>query len=83
MWFVYLLECNNGYFYCGVTNDLEKRFEKHRSGRGSKYTRAFGVKRFVYHEGFSDKSLAMVREAEIKKMKRKSKLELVQNFEKK
>jgi putative endonuclease len=41
-WFVYMLECQNGSFYTGSTDDLIRRFEEHRKGTGkSKYTRSF------------------------------------------
>jgi putative endonuclease len=38
-WLVYVLECDNGSYYTGVTNDLKKRFAAHRAGRGARYTR--------------------------------------------
>ncbi len=41
-WFVYILECENGSFYTGVTDDVARRFDAHRSGSArSKYTRSF------------------------------------------
>lgn len=39
-WFVYLLECNNGKVYTGITTDVQKRFEQHVQGKGAKFTRA-------------------------------------------
>ena len=39
VWIVYLIECNDGSLYCGVTTDLDRRIEEHNSGKGSKYTR--------------------------------------------
>ena len=39
-WFLYLLECNNGAYYAGITNDLQARFETHLAGKGARYTRA-------------------------------------------
>ena len=39
-WSVYLLKCSDDSLYCGVTNDLEKRLEKHSDGTASKYTRS-------------------------------------------
>lgn len=38
-WVVYLIQCSDNSLYCGITNNLEKRFEAHNSGRGAKYTR--------------------------------------------
>jgi len=31
-YFVYVLECSDGSYYVGVTNDLEVRLEQHNSG---------------------------------------------------
>ena len=68
--FVYILQCQNGSYYTGYTTDLKRRFQEHKSGVGGKFTRAFGVKKIVYHETFSDKSSSLKREAEIKKWPR-------------
>ena len=37
--YTYLLECADKTFYCGWTNDLEKRVNTHNMGRGAKYTK--------------------------------------------
>lgn len=37
-WFVYVLECADGRLYTGITTHLEKRFSRHVSGRGAKFT---------------------------------------------
>ena len=39
-WSTYILQCADGSFYCGVTNDLENRLAKHNQGAASKYTRS-------------------------------------------
>ncbi len=77
MWYVYILECRNGSLYTGVTNDLERRLEAHRSGRGARYTRAFGVKRLARVERKRTKSSALKREAAIKRLDRQDKLTLI------
>ncbi len=71
--FVYLAECGDGSLYCGWTNDLEKRIEAHNSGKGAKYTRAKRPVRLVHAEEFAEKSAALKREREIKKMKKNEK----------
>ena len=78
MYFVYLLECQDGSLYTGVTNDLKKRLAKHKSGSGSRYTRAKKVNKIVYSEQHPNRSSAMKREAEIKGWTRKKKLILIQ-----
>ena len=39
-WFVYLLQCQNGKIYTGITTDVNRRFEEHLSGTGAKFTRS-------------------------------------------
>ena len=37
-WLTYLLECADGTYYCGITNNLENRLQAHNKGKGAKYT---------------------------------------------
>lgn len=76
-YFVYLLECSDGSYYCGYTDDLEKRVDQHNKGDGAKYTRSKMPVRLIYSEKCKDKSNALKREHEIKKMSRKKKESLV------
>jgi len=77
MWFVYIIKCEDGSLYTGATNDLEKRFEAHKSGKASKYTRSHIAKRIVFSEKYDNNILALRREREIKKLTRKEKLVLI------
>ena len=79
MYYVYILKCCDGTLYCGYTNDVEKRFETHQSGKGAKYTRGRLPLELVYTEEFETKSEAMKRECEIKKMNREKKMEIIKN----
>ncbi|MES2213947.1 MAG: GIY-YIG nuclease family protein, partial [Patescibacteria group bacterium] len=63
---VYVLECNNGALYTGITTDIQRRLEEHTSGKGGHYTRAHGVKKLLYKEKQANRSTASKREAEIK-----------------
>lgn len=74
---VYILKCKDGTLYTGWTNDFEKRFAAHSSGRGAKYTRGRGPLQPVYIEYLPDKIAAARREAAIKKLPRKRKLALL------
>jgi len=78
MWFVYILECGNGDLYTGMTNNLEKRIKEHKAGKGGKFTRSFKVRRLVYSELCSDKSMALKRERQIKSWTRQKKLDLLE-----
>jgi putative endonuclease len=69
-WVCYLLRCADDTLYCGVTNDLEKRLAVHNAGEGAKYTRGRLPVTVVYSEACADKSAALKRELQIKKMSR-------------
>ena len=74
-WFLYLLECNNGAYYAGITNNLESRFSAHVSGKGARYTRANPPVRIIVSKDFADRSLASIAEAQLKKLPRSKKLQ--------
>ncbi len=75
--YVYIVECSDGTFYTGWTNNLKKRIDMHSKGIGAKYTKGRGPVKLVYSEKFEDKREAMRREYEIKRMTKKAKLLLV------
>lgn len=78
-YFVYLIECEGGSIYTGITTDVKRRFEEHASKTGAKYTRAHKVKKLLYAEKYANRSKASKREAEIKSWKRGRKLALVKS----
>ncbi len=77
MYYVYILECEDGSLYTGCTNDVERRFAQHRAGKGGHYTRAKKPVRILHTEEQVDCGSALRREAEIKKMSREKKLTLI------
>lgn len=82
MYYTYILECADKSFYCGYTNDLNARVEKHNRGEGAKYTKSRRPVKLIYSEEFPTKSLAMKRECEIKKLRRSAKLKLLEEHAK-
>ncbi len=77
--YVYILASKrNGTLYIGVTNDLASRVWAHKNGRGSAFTRKYGVTCLVYAEPFDDIEAAIRREKAVKKWRRKWKLELIE-----
>ena len=76
-WLVYVLRCRDGSLYTGITNDLERRLASHRAGTGSAYVRARLPIRVVFREPQPDRSMALRREAAIKKLTRRDKLALL------
>ena len=73
-WCVYILECGDGSFYTGVTNDVDARMEVHVSGEGSKYVRRKGFRRLLRVKACKDKSDACKCECEVKSLPRSEKL---------
>ena len=80
-WYVYILRCGDGSLYTGMTDDVARRLEMHRSGKGAKYTRGRGPLEQVRQEEMETRSQALHREAEIKSMTRQQKLALLEREE--
>lgn len=78
MWYVYILQCLDNSFYTGITNNLQKRFLDHKNGKGGAYTRSHKPVKVVYRENYSNKSSALKREFEIKRLSKSQKEDLIQ-----
>ena len=78
-WFVYILRCGDGTLYTGVTDDVQRRLAAHRAGKGAKYTRGRGPLELVYTQKQPDKSAALRREVQIKKLTRPQKEQLIRS----
>ena len=75
--YVYIAVCADGTLYTGWTTDPEKRIRTHNAGKGAKYTRSRRPVKLVYLEKFENKSDALRREYEIKRLSRVQKLLLI------
>jgi putative endonuclease len=76
--FVYIVECSDGSFYTGVTNDLDRRIAEHNEGLIHKaYTFSRRPVKLVYHEDHSDPYYAISREKQIKGWSRKKKMAMI------
>ena len=76
-YYVYLLRCRDGTLYTGYTDNPERRLRVHNAGKGAKYTRSRLPGELGYQEQCPDKSAALRREREIKRMRRAEKLALI------
>lgn len=74
---VYILECRDGSFYTGYTNNLTKRLRLHEAGKGAKYTKGRGPFTVKFIEYFSTKEAAMQQEYAIKQLRRKDKEQVI------
>ena len=72
------MECSDGTLYCGITNNLMKRYEAHNRGKGAKYTKGrLPVSLMVWRE-VGSKGDALRLEMKVKRVKRSMK-EIVLN----
>lgn len=76
-WYVYLVRAENQALYCGISDDPERRFAQHRSGRGARFFASSPAQALVYVEACGDKSAALRREIQIKKLPKRAKESLV------
>jgi putative endonuclease len=78
-WLCYILRCADETLYTGITNDLTKRLAAHSAGTAARYTRARGPFELLFVERCSDRSAALKREMEIKRLLRAEKLALIES----
>ena len=79
--YTYLVRCADGSLYCGWTNRLEERVRAHNEGKGAKYTKSRRPVELVYCQGFGSRNVAMRRGAQIKRMTRPQKEQLLAGWE--
>jgi putative endonuclease len=72
-WCVYLLECKDGSYYCGITNDIDRRVKQHNNGTGAKYTKGRGPVTLIGFRSVTDRATALKLEALVKKKKKSEK----------
>ncbi len=72
-WWVYVVECESGVWYTGVSNDVEKRFKMHAEGKGAKFFRLHRPLRIAAARACSSKSEALKAEAALKQLEREAK----------
>ena len=66
--------------YTGVTNNLQRRVEEHKSGTGSAFTKKYNVNKLVFYETGDDINIAIAREKQIKSGSRKKKIDLINSI---
>jgi len=76
-WFVYLVRAANGALYCGISDDPQRRFAIHQSGKGARFFHSSPAQALVYVEACPEKGEALRRERAIKQLKKSEKERLV------
>lgn len=74
---MYLIRTRTSSLYCGITNDLNRRFNQHQTGKGAKYLRGKGPLTLEWSTAVADKSTALKEEIRIKKLSKPQKEALV------
>ena len=79
-WFLYVVECQDGTLYTGITTDVERRVHEHNhSTRGARYTRARRPVELVAVWEHESQSEAASAEYAFKQLDRDAKLTRVEN----
>ncbi|MGL4317164.1 MAG: GIY-YIG nuclease family protein [Pseudomonas sp.] len=76
-WFVYLVRAENNALYCGISDDPQRRFTQHQSGKGARFFHSSPAQALVYVEACVDKREALRRERAIKALAKAAKERLV------
>ncbi|CAH7069959.1 GIY-YIG domain-containing protein [Vibrio chagasii] len=76
-WVVYLIRNRHNALYCGVTNNLQRRFEQHQTGKGAKALKGKGPLELVWSMNVQSKSEALKTEYAIKQLPKLRKESLV------
>lgn len=77
MWSVYVIRCNDGTLYTGVTTDIKRRLAEHNSGTGAKYTRSRTPVELVASSNVASRSDALKLEARTKKLPKDRKVSFI------
>lgn len=80
-WHLYLIECQDGSFYTGITTDVEKRYRLHAAGKGARYTRSHPPARLLVSVPVGSRSDALKVEAAIKRLPKDKKLDALHTLE--
>ena len=74
---MYILECSDGSYYTGSTNDLELRLSQHQEGEGANHTKKRLPVKLIYYEEYSRIDEAFYREKQVQGWGRKKKEALI------
>jgi putative endonuclease len=78
--FVYIVQCRDGTYYTGYTQNLEERVSLHNSGKGAKYLRGKLPVKLVYTKEYHYYKNALSAERRVKKLTREQKLNLIRIY---
>lgn len=77
-YFVYIMtNHHNTVLYTGVTNNIWRRVQEHKCGKGGKFSKKYAIKKLIYVEVYEDINNAILREKQIKGGSRQDKVDLI------
>ena len=79
-YYAYIVECADGTYYAGSTNNLANRLALHNTGRGAKYVRGRGPVQLVYQKAHRSYTRAVQAEYALKQLTKKEKEALVRSY---
>lgn len=75
--YMYILQCSDGSYYTGSTNNLQLRLAQHQNGEGANHTKKRLPIKLVYYEEFQRIDEAFYREKQVQGWSRKKKEALI------
>jgi len=79
-YWVYIVQCRDGTYYTGYTNNLENRIKEHNNSNGAKYLRGKLPVKLVYAKEYRYYKNALRAERRVKKLTRAQKLKLIRIY---
>jgi putative endonuclease len=79
-WYLYLLECEDGTLYTGITTDVARRFAQHLKGTGARYTRSHPPRRVLAWAQVGSRSQALRAECQLKAQPKAQKLAYIERL---
>ena len=76
-WFLYMVRCQSGQLYTGITTDVARRFAEHEAGKGAKFLRGKGPLALQFQMQIGTHSEALKKEVQIKKLSKAAKEQLI------
>ncbi len=81
IWHLYMVRCNHGQLYTGITQDVTRRFLEHQESgkKAAKYLRGKGPLKLVFQQEIGSRSSALKAETALKKLPKQQKESLAEN----
>jgi putative endonuclease len=79
-YYVYIMTNRSRTLYTGVTNNLERRVQEHKSKKTPGFTAKYNITQLAYFEETNDVQAAIAREKQIKGWLRIKKIELIESL---